>query len=187
MQFIGAAILGSTFINLIIHTFIFNYYDRTDLILNWYLYTYLICAFSMFAGSYCWRKTESESPKTLLNALGGILLFTLINVEIANYFSNGAGELYFHFCGKLAEAAAYTIAWAICGAICMFLTVKKPSKLLYVGIGLISLSVLKLFLSDIWELSSGLRIAVLIIVAVIMLLISFIYQQLKKITSDEAN
>jgi uncharacterized membrane protein len=133
----------------------------------------------MFSSALCWRKDSSKYFPTALNTVGGILLFALVNIEIANYFSNGVG-LHFHFSGTIGEAAAYTIAWAICGAICMLCNYKNIPELQRIGIGLISLSVLKLFIADIWQLSSGLRIAVLFAVAIIMLAISFIYQQFKK-------
>ena len=67
-----------------------------------------------------------------------------------------------------------------CNNHCPFCVNKKDSWLLQTGIGLITLSVLKLFISDIWLLSSGLRILVLIGVSIIMLVVSFIYQQFKK-------
>lgn len=177
LQNIGAILLGLTTMRLLIPYI--KHYEQTNLILNWYLYTYSLIAIAMFASSYFWRKTDFTKVPIILNCLGGILLFFLVNIEIACYFSNGCG-LNFNFCGNVSEAATYTIAWALCGAICMFCVNKKDSWLLQTGIGLITLSVLKLFISDIWLLSSGLRILVLIGVSIIMLVVSFIYQQFKK-------
>lgn len=183
VQNFGAVLLGFTAIRLLMNPCIVDYYEKVNLVLNWYLYTYLFCAICMFASSYFWRKTSSKTLPTMFNIIGGIFLFALVNIEIANYFCEGR-ELSFNFCGKVSEAAAYTIAWALCGGLCMFLANIKLHKLLKVGIGLISLSVLKLFISDIWLLTSGLRIVVLIGVAVIMLAVSFIYQQFRKIKTN---
>ncbi len=179
LQYAGFLILGITAVRLLFNPYIADYYVKTALIFNWYLYTYIISAISMFSSALCWRKDSSKYFPTALNTVGGILLFALVNIEIANYFSNGVG-LHFQFSGTIGEAAAYTIAWTICGAICMLCNYKNIPELQRVGIGLISLSVLKLFIADIWQLSSGLRVAVLFAVAIIMLAISFIYQQFKK-------
>ncbi len=179
LQNFGTILMWIVGIRLLLNPFIITYHKENNLFFNWYLYTYLPCSAAMFASAYFWRKDSQKKYPTILNSLGGILLFALVNIEIANYFSNGE-SLNFNFCGKVSEAATYTIAWAICGAVCMFLANKKLDKLLKVGIGLISLSVIKLFLFDIWQLTSLLRIIVLIGVAVIMLAISFIYQIKKK-------
>ncbi len=179
IQNIGLGLMSVVAIRLLFNPEIGEYYKQTQLIFNWYLYTYTLCAIMLFIGSSFWRESQENTVPKLMRAMGGIIIFALINIEIANYFGKGRG-LSFNFCGGLAEAAAYTIAWALYGAICMFNSTQQNRYPLKVGIGLISLALLKLFLSDIWNLSSGLRIVVLIGVAVILLVVSFIYQQFKK-------
>jgi uncharacterized membrane protein len=183
IQNYGFILLTVAASRLLLNPFIIDYYEKTMIIFNWYLYTYIIAAISMFIGAYLWRKEGSRLIPNTLNIIGGILLFALVNIEIANYYCNGKG-LKFNFFGEFSEAATYTIAWAICGAISMFSANKKAPYLLHTGICLIALVLLKIFLSDIWKLSSGLRIAVLIFVAVIMLAISFIYQLTPKKTNS---
>ena len=179
LQNTGLSIFVVVLIRLLLNPFVLEYFEGAAPIFNGYLYTYLFCATMLFAAAAYWRKTQTETAANFLRVGGGLLLFALVNIEIANSFANG-GPLSFNFCGEVAEAAAYTIAWALCGAICMFCTTRKMLWLLQVGIGLIGFAVLKLFVSDIWQLSAGLRITVLIGVAFIMLGISFIYQQFKK-------
>ena len=149
-------------------------------LLNWYLYTYLLCAGLCFAGAYFWRKTTHGTAKTSLQILGGFMLFMLLNIEIASYFSQGETYLSFNICGQFTEAAAYTIAWALAGAGCLLLAVKPLKWLSKSGILLIGLALLKLFLSDIWQLPLAARIIVSIVVAFILLGISFFYQQMHK-------
>ena len=149
-------------------------------LLNRYLYTYLICAGACFAGAYFWRETAHHTAKTYLQVLGGLVLFALLNVEIASYFSQGKTALSLNFCGMVTEAAAYTIAWALCGAGCLLLAVKKIKGLSKAGILLVTLALLKLFLSDLWQLPLAARIVVSIAVAFILLGISFYYQQMRK-------
>ena len=136
-----------------------------------------IAAAAMFVAAREWKLTQFPAVATMLRLGGGILLFALVHIEIANYFSGGEG-LHFHLCGELTEAAAYTIAWAFCGAICMFLSNRKAPWLLQIGIGLIGLAVFKLFMADYWQLSGIPKIIVLVGVAMIMLGVSFVYQQL---------
>lgn len=176
LQGVGTGLLAIVAVRLLLNPAIEDYYGQTQLILNWYLYTYLLCACSLFAGAFYWRKTTHNSAANFLRVAGGLLLFALVNIEIANFFADGKG-LTFDFCGELAQAATYTIAWTICGAICLFCAVKKNIWLRRSGILLIGLAVLKLFASDIWNLSTALRIVVTIGVAIIMILVSFIYQQ----------
>ena len=177
LQHVGLGILCLSAARLLLNPSIAHYYPQTQPLLNWYLYTYLICAGAMFAGARYWRPTEEASVPNALRALGGILLFALVNIEIACYHTGGSG-LSFNICGE--EAGIYTVAWTICGALCMFLSTKKSLALLRVGIGLIAVAVLKLLMVDIWKLSSGLRVASLFAVAIIMLGVSFIYQQVRR-------
>lgn len=179
LQNIGLGLMAVVTIRLLFNPFVETYYPQTQLIFNWYLYTYTICAAILFIGSSFWREKEESSVPQIMRAVSAIIIFALINIEIANYFAQGRG-LSFNFCGGLAEAAAYTIAWALYGALCMFNSTKQNRYPLRIGIGLISLALLKLFLSDIWMLSAGLRIIVLIGVAIILLAVSFIYQQFQK-------
>ena len=180
IQNIGFGLMIVVAVRLLFNPFIGDYYPQTQVIFNWYLYTYVICAAMLLIGSYLWRnKDDPNQIPQIMRAISGIIIFALINIEIANYFANGKG-LTFHFCGGVAEAAAYTIAWSLFGALCMFNSSPENRLPLKAGIGLISLALLKLFLSDIWMLSSGLRIVVLIGVAIILLTVSFIYQQFKR-------
>ena len=184
LQNIGLGLMAVVTVRLLFNPHIEDYHKETALIFNWYLFTYTLCAAILFIGSRFWRKEEKDTIPTMMRAASGIIIFALINIEIANYFAKGKG-LSFNFCGGVAEAAAYTIAWALYGAICMFNSSPNNKAPLKAGIGLISLSLIKLFLSDIWNLSSGLRIVVLIGVAVILLAVSFIYQQFKKLRPSE--
>jgi uncharacterized membrane protein len=176
LQAVGTGLITIGAVRLLLNPAVEDYYPQTQLIFNWYLYTYLLCAGTAFAGAFYWRKTTRHRAANFLRVIGGLLLFALVNIEIANFFANGRG-LSFDFCGELASAATYTIAWTVCGAICLFCAVKKYSWLRRCGILLIGLAVLKLFASDIWHLSTALRIVVTIGVAMIMILVSFIYQQ----------
>lgn len=161
------------------HLCFLSYSKAQPFLLNTYLYTYALCAVACFAGARFWRETTHRSASTYLQFLGSIILFALLNIEIASYFSQGKG-LSFNLCGEVTEAAAYTLAWALCGAGCLLFAVRPLKWLSGTGIVLIVLALLKLFLSDIWQLPLSLRIMVSIAVAFILLGISFYYQQQRR-------
>lgn len=175
---LGAALLTSVGVRLLFNPCLLTYYDSVPRFFNWFLYTYGLCAAAAFAGAYAWR--GKPAYKTYLYGLGGVLAFALVNLEIASFFANG-GKISLDFCSDLSSAAAYTVAWALCGAGCLFGTIHREIKpLRYAGIGLVCLALAKLFLSDMWQLSMLPRIIVLIGVAVILIGVSFAYQQFKK-------
>lgn len=175
---IGLALLSAVGIRLLFNPCLLDYYNYVPRFFNWFLYTYGLCAAASFVGATLWK--EKPALKTYLYVLGGALAFALVNLEIASFFANG-GKISLDFCSDVSSAAAYTVAWALCGAGCLFGTIYKDIKALRVaGLGLVGLALAKLFLSDIWQLSILPRIIVLIGVAVILIGVSFAYQQFKK-------
>ena len=181
-QPLGAFLLGIVLVRLLCNPLIAHYHAQNAPLFNWYLYVYLFCAAVMYAAARLWKMEPASSWASVFKVAGGTLIFALINIEIANYFSGGNG-LPFHFCGEVSEAAAYTIAWTVYGAGLMFwklLSPKKHSACLVTGLVLVGIALSKLFLSDIWQVPAGTRILLLIAVACVMIAISFLYQQLSK-------
>ena len=92
----STALLLAVFVRLAANPEILIYEPRGDLrILNWYLYTYLVCAAAMFVAAW-WMSDTSDRlfaglPRVsaLLPAGGVILLFLLLNIEIADFYSTG--------------------------------------------------------------------------------------------------
>lgn len=172
--------LGAILLSLSALQLCFLSYDNPQpFLLNDYLYTYGICIISCWMGALRWRKTSRRSVRTYLRLLGGILFFALLNIEIASYFSAGKA-LSLNLFGQVNQAAAYTIVWALCGAACLLLNSWRTKGLNTMGLVLIVLALAKLFLSDIWLLPLSLRIIVSIAVSLILLGISFCYQQRKR-------
>jgi len=149
---------------------------------NWYLGIYGAYAACAFLAARLWPKESRPFCKKSLAALGGVMLFWLLNIEIAHWFADG--KLSFAFTGSLAEALTYTLAWALFGGACIGLGLfyGKPAAS-KAGAGIIILALIKFFLSDIWELEALYRIIGLFGLAVILIAASFYYQRAKK-TSD---
>ena len=149
-------------------------------IFNWYLYVFgLAGAMSLLAARW-WQPKEETGFRAWLKALGGILLFVLMNIEIASYFSAGS-TLTFDMFGAFNSAIAYTVGWTLFGAACLLLGANNKSTYTKrTGILLIALALLKLFFSDIWALGGLYRVFGLFGVAAVLIVISFIYQRFRQ-------
>jgi len=81
--------------------------------------------------------------------------------------------------------AGLTIVWAVFSFVIMWLGMRYKYKTLrIISLSLFSLALLKLFLSDISNISEGGKIAAFIMLGILLLVISFMYQRLKKIIID---
>ncbi|MEP6662140.1 MAG: DUF2339 domain-containing protein, partial [Verrucomicrobiota bacterium] len=182
LRLTGVALLVISFVRLAANPAVLDYHHRSVTpILNWYLYSYGVVAISLFAGAKLLapprEKLFGKNVQPLLNALGTILLFLLLNIEIADYFSTGTA-LTFQFSGNFARDMSYTISWALFAfALLLIGILKKLPAARYAGIGLLSVALLKLFFHDLANLKQLYRIVALISVAVIAMLASFIYQK----------
>src|SRR4029450_8151199 len=92
----SAALLTTVFVRLALNPSIWSYEPRGEMrIFNWYLYTYLVAAAAMGAAAW-WLSTTSARVRPglprvshLLPAAAGILLFLLLNIEIADFYATG--------------------------------------------------------------------------------------------------
>lgn len=185
----GTVLLAAAFVRLALNPAVLEYQTRGDTpILNWQLYAYSVTALAMFAAafgltppSHFWHKLNLRG---LFCSLGGILLFLLLNIEIADAFTPaGERSIVFDFDGNLARDMTYSIAWALFALTLLVLGLwKRNAPTRYAGIGLLAVTLLKLFLHDLANIDSGYRIGALIGVALIALAASFLYQ---RFLSDE--
>lgn len=174
----GKWLLIGSAVRLVLNPTVLDYY-ATNSIWNWFLPTYTTCAAVMFVAAKGWPQSEEGRTRALLQGLGGLILFALLNIEIAVAYAP-AGRLHFDFFGEVSAAAAYTLAWALSGALCLCFALKqKGTWLTKSGLILIGAALAKLFLCDVWKLSLGTRIITLIGVALVLLAMSFLYQQVR--------
>lgn len=152
----------------------------TTRVWNWYLGIYTVYAACALSAAQWWPEQPNRFWKNSLAAMGGIILFWLLNIEIAQWFADG--RLSFEFTGRLAEALAYTLGWALFGGACIALGLSGGKNALSkAGAGIISLALIKFFLSDIWQLEALYRIIGLFALAIILIGASFYYQRKRKI------
>ena len=109
--------------------------------------------------------------------LGTVLAFILLNIEIADSFSTGP-RIEFQFSGSLARDMTYSIAWALFAAVIMVLGIARHRPALrYAGIALLLVTLVKLFLHDLWSLGGLYRIGALIGLALVLIPVSYLYQR----------
>lgn len=116
---------------------------------------------------------------------GSLVLFFSVEVlhvyTAINYQQDSLPQLESQY-----EKAVLTILWALCSFALMWLGMKHRNKTLrIVSLSLFSLALLKLFFFDIRDISEGGKIAAFILLGVLLLTISFMYQKLKQIIIDD--
>jgi hypothetical protein len=179
----GVALLVAGFVRLALNPWVFTAYGRTGTpIVNWYLYAYGIVSVCLFVGARFLApprdKVRGTSVTPLLYSLGTVLAFMLLNIEIADAFSPRGGGLTFHFSADFGQDMTYSIAWAVFAFALLatgFAARNAPTR--YAGMTLLIVTLLKLFLHDIWRLGGLYRIGSLIGLAVVLLVVSWSYQR----------
>jgi uncharacterized membrane protein len=177
----GSALLAVAFIRLAVNPAVLEYHQRSGTpILNWYLYTYGLVAAALFAATALVSPEQmilKSKLRPIFATFGTILLFLLLNIEIADYFATGS-FVTFDFSGNFARDMTYSIAWSIFALALLLVGVARLAKgVRYAGIGLMLVTVAKLFFHDLSQLDQRYRIGAFIGVAVILMLASFIYQR----------
>jgi uncharacterized membrane protein len=180
----GALLLITAFVRLALNPAVFEYQIRGDVaVWNWQLYAYSTCAAAMFLAAW-WLNPPRHllgelNLRGLFGTLGGILLFLLLNIEIADAFTPaGQRSIALEFSGNFARDMTYSISWGLFALALMvigFALRSKPTRV--AGIGLLAATLFKLFLHDLSQLDSVYRIGALIAVALTALAASFLYQR----------
>ena len=182
----SAALAAVVFARLVLNEAVLSYHARSATpILNWYLYTYLVSAVSLYVAARFLRGTADElaggklRASSLLVTLGTILLFALVNIQIADWFATGP-VLTFRFAGgaSLAQDLAYTLAWAVFGVALLAAGIAGRSRAARVAaLALLVVTVLKAFLHDLARLGGLYRVASFVGLAVSLALVAVALQK----------
>ena len=182
LRLVGAALLCVAFVRLALNPAVLDYHPRARTrIWNWYLYAYGLTTVCLFAGARAvqqYRETLlGRVVPRLLYTLGTILAFILLNIEIADYFSVGP-TLTLSLTGNFARDMTYSIAWALFAFVLLLVGMKRDLRYVrYAGMALLLITLAKLFLNDLVNLSPLYRIGAFIGVALILIVASFVYQR----------
>jgi hypothetical protein len=164
-----AGLIATVFVRLALNPAVLAYHPRGNLaIWNWYLYTYLVPALAFFLAAWLLAQGDDQLeglPRPRLSTLAAsaavVLLFLLVNIEIADFFSKGASLTFSFLTGQatLAEDLSYTLAWALF-AIALFVAgIIRPNQPVRIaGIILLLAAVLKGFVHDMAQLGGLYRV-----------------------------
>jgi uncharacterized membrane protein len=179
-----AALLATVFARLALNPAVFVYEPRgATRIFNWYLYTYLIAATAMFVAAWWLSRVDDRVSGSLprlshvLPAAGGILLFLLLNIEIADFYATGP-EITFRFGVTLSQDLTYTIGWLTFGLLLLAVgiyTHARPARV--TAVVMIAVTTFKCFLYDLGSLEGLYRVASLVGLAMSLALVSLALQK----------
>ncbi len=189
LRVVGVGLLAAVFVRLALNPSVLGYHASSATpIFNAYLFLYGVAIACFVVGARLLAPPRERvmgivvAPGLLAGAV--ILGFLLLNIEIADFFSEGGAALVFRFSGNLARDMTYTIAWALFAFGLLVGGIWKKAKYArYAALALLGVALLKLFFHDLAHLGQLYRIGALAAVAVIAILASFVYQRF--LSTDE--
>jgi uncharacterized membrane protein len=145
----------------------------------------LIVDLVLFVKNNIEQLRSEETAFSWLISLGSVV-FLSMEVFLVILWINAADASDWSYWQNLYAKAGLSITWGICAFIIMWLGMKFNNKTLrIISLTLILVTLAKLFLSDIRNIPVGGKIAAFILLGVLLLIISFMYQRLKKIIIDD--
>ncbi len=174
----SAGLLAVVFVRLSLNPAVLAYHPPSHVaVLNWFLYTYLVCAAAMFIAARL-APRNIDYAQAALNAAGTTLLFLLLNIEIADFYSRGPSLTFNFFSSSLAQDLTYTIGWALF-AIAMLIvgiiTAARPARV--AAVVLLLVTILKCFLHDLARLGGLYRVGSLLGLAASLVLAGILLQK----------
>ncbi len=184
LRLFGAMLYLLVGARLLLNPEVLRYQPRGWAILNWLLYTYGVAAICCFVGAWLLRRAESRRPegeRTKLAPaaafLGLLLVFWLINLEVADYYSPGR-YIEFDATRSLARDLTMSVAWAVYAMVLLGLGIARGLRpLRLVSLGFLVLTVAKVFLHDLSNLTGVYRVLSFLGLGVSLIAVSLIYQR----------
>ena len=184
---------AAVFARLALNPEVLSYEPRGALrIWNWYLYTYVVCAAALLLAGRLLARTDDRAlaslPRlsSLLPSGAVILLFLLLNIEIADYFATGPTITFDFFSSALAQDLSYTLGWAMFAVALLAAGIvvhSKPARI--AAIVLLVAAMLKCAFHDLWRLGGLYRVGSLVGIAFCALLITVALQKFVLVSRPE--
>jgi hypothetical protein len=177
----SALLAVMTTVRLIANPWLWEYHSRSGIVVfNWYLYTFGLPALAFFAAAYLVRRDAWAERYHYARALwfvGGVVLFVLLNVEIADAYSTGE-TIGFHMGASLGEDMTYSLGWGAFGIATLVIGMRFTSpRARLCALAVLLLTIGKVFLHDLWHLGALYRVGSMVGLAVALLLVSFLTQR----------
>jgi hypothetical protein len=184
LRLTGAALLIAAFARLLMNTDLWFGQVRGDsALMNWPLYALSLTALAQFAAAWFLQPPAHQWWRVRLRtgflSLGTVLVFLLMNYEIAYFYTTlGTTVDVLRFGDSFPRDMVTTVAWSLFALTLLSLGIwKKTATVRYTGIAWLAVALIKLFLHDLANIGSIYRVGALLMVAVIALAASYLYQR----------
>ncbi len=170
----------------------YYFFNNSITIGNFYFH-YLVYPFIGSIIIFLYKLSNQVLPENGFLSKAFIWYITIFCVFVASteldnivlFISGTSSESTFNLL-RINHKVGYPILWGICAFILMLWGLRKKIKdYRIISLSLFSLIIIKLFLFDVWTMNEGGRIASFIFLGVILLVVSFLYQKLKKLILEE--
>jgi len=181
----------------VIRLLVLDNFHTSTLIFNWRMLTHgiAIAVFSLVAW-FASRRGDQTGRQVAAFAIVSLNVLALIALsrEVSSYFSQQQAALsreryrdwspvtgaelspWRHL--QIVEAFTYSALWMAYGAMLMIVGFWRRSAFIrWQALFLIAATIVKVFVYDVWELDRGFRIVSFIVLGVLLLAISFVYQK----------
>lgn len=193
LKYFALLLLAAATTRLFTHSTLLAYYPRPHWrIVNWLLYTYLVPATALLWSAKILAPAELPRLQSweqrfygagypigaTLSGLAGVaVIFVWINLAIADWFSDGT-TIQVSFSRLPARDLATSIAWIVYALILLAAGVRLVQReLRWLSLGLLMVTIAKVFLYDLGELGDLYRVASLLGLALSLLVVSLAYQR----------
>lgn len=144
---------------------------------DFYFPTYAVSAAAFFVGARL-LSAEYRKQAALLSAAGMLLLFLLLNLSIADFYSSGAPRTFNFFSASLAQELTYTIGWALFALAMLIAGIVWQARAARIAaLSLLVITILKCFLHDLGRLGGLYRVGSLLGLAVSLVLVGILLQK----------
>jgi hypothetical protein len=201
LKYFGLALLGAAAVRLVANPWVLSYHVRSGTsVLNWLAYTYLVPAAAMVWSHLMLRPREIDRltvrekrfypvEKPICASFCGLaavaVVFAWINLTIADIFATGP-NLELSFERMPARDAATSVAWAVYALVLLAIGVRsKSGALRWLSLGMLVLTLGKVFLHDLGELKDLYRVGSLVGLALSLIIVSLVYQRFVFRTNPE--
>jgi uncharacterized membrane protein len=181
----SVALSAAVLVRLVANPAVLAYHLRSDSpFLNFYLYTYLIAATSLYVAAWFLREEKLtrgyewlEHTVFLQRAGATLLLFVLLNIEIADFYSEGT-TITFRFTSTIAQDLTYTLSWALFSIIMLVVGISLGSRGARIAaLALLTATIAKCFLHDIWGLGDLYRVGSFVGLALSLAVVAILLQR----------
>lgn len=192
LKYFGAALLLSVAVRLLLNAAVFEYEERSRPILNWILYTYGISGVCYLVSGSIMKRVEIRNTTEWADPfyetfsfqmfsivsyiLGIVVIFALINLEVADYYSTGR-YVTLSVEHSYARDLTTSAAWGAYALIMLGVGMAKESKWVrWVSMLFLLLTVGKVFLYDLSHLAGIHRVMSFAGLALSLIVVSLAYR-----------